>query len=180
MVEEENVETDETPDEQTEGNDKGGLKKIIMIVAIVLLVIGGAGAAYFLGGNSSTPTTDNVEVPIEEPEEEETEEEEADPIYLPLKQFVMSFDHNGDIRYLQLSIQVMSYQQDAIDKVAANMPAVRNSLIMLFSSQNYDSLQSIKGKEQLREEVMDAINTVVRLKGKVVVNDVFFTDFVLQ
>ena len=74
----------------------------------------------------------------------------------------------------------MSYQQEALDKVEANMPAVRNSLIMLFGSQSFDELRTVEGKEKLRKAVKDNIHSVVRMKGDAKVEDVFFTAFVMQ
>lgn len=158
---------------------KGGMKKIIIIV-LALLVVGGGAAAYFMvGGDADQPSTDQGDTNVAEAEQ--SEDFDQDPIYLPLNPaFVVNFEHNGSIRYLQLSLQIMSYEQDAIDKVSNNMPAVRNSLIMLFSGQDYDYLNTVEGKESLRKEVLNSIHQVVRFKNNLKVNDVFFTGFVMQ
>ena len=155
------------------------MKKIIIIVAVVVLLAGGGAAAYFmLGKDSAAPALDANGQPVPQAE---AAEEEKDPIYLGLDPaFVVNFERNGNIRYLQLSLQVMSFEQSAIDKVAANMPAVRNTLILLFSAQDYDSLATLEGKENLRSQVLDSVNEVVRLKGDTKVNEVFFTGFVMQ
>ncbi len=148
-------------------------KKIIMAVVLLLLVGGGAAAFFLLQSDSSTPDAAAEGGEIVEPE--------RDAIYLPLSPaFVINFEYKGAIRYLQLSMQVMSYDQDAVDKVEANMPAVRNNLILLFSAQDYEVLNTVEGKENLRKEVVDSINQVLRLTGDVAVNDVFFTAFVVQ
>ncbi len=148
-------------------------KKIIMAVVLLLLVGGGAAAFFLLQSDSSTPDAAAEGGEIVEPE--------RDAIYLPLSPaFVINFDYKGAIRYLQLSMQVMSYDQDAVDKVEANMPAVRNNLILLFSAQDYEVLNTVEGKENLRKEVVDSINQVLRLTGDAAVNDVFFTAFVVQ
>jgi flagellar FliL protein len=152
------------------------MKKIIIIV-VVLVLLGGGGAAFFLlNGSDPAPAagteSEQVEVQVEEV---------SDPIYLPLDPaFVVNFEHNGGIRYLQLSLQVMSFDQAVVEKVEANMPAVRNNLILLFSGQDYDSLTTVEGKEKLREDVRESINQLVHLTGSSKVNDVFFTGFVMQ
>lgn len=155
------------------------MKKIIIIVAVVVLLVGGGAAAYFmLIKDSSEPVLDADGKPIEQAA---PVEEEKDPIYLGLDPaFVVNYERNGSIRYLQLSLQVMSYEQPAIDKVSANMPAVRNALILLLSAQDYEALATLEGKEGLRLEVLDSVNEVVRLKGDAKVNEVFFTAFVMQ
>lgn len=150
------------------------MKKII-IISVVLVLLGGGGAAFFLL-NGSDPE------PVADTEQGEVEVEQlSDPIYLPLSPtFVVNFEHKGGIRYLQLSLQVMSFDEAAVEKVEANMPAVRNNLILLFSGQNYDFLTTVEGKEKLREEVRDSINQLIQLTGSSKVNEVFFTGFVMQ
>jgi flagellar FliL protein len=162
--------------------EKALMKKIIIIAAVVVLLAGGGAAAYFmLGKDSAVPALDADGQPIPQAAAAEPVEEEKDAIYLGLDPaFVVNFERNGTIRYLQLSLQVMSFEQSAIDKVAANMPAVRNTLILLLSAQDYDSLATLEGKENLRSQVLDSVNKVVRLKGDTKVNEVFFTGFVIQ
>ncbi|MEH6616229.1 MAG: flagellar basal body-associated FliL family protein [Porticoccus sp.] len=163
---------------QAKEKESGGMKKIIMIVVALLLVGGGAAAFFLMGGESDQPAAeDGAEIA----NTKQSEEPDEAPIYLALDPaFVVNFEHNGSIRYLQLSLQIMSYEQAAIDKVFTNMPAVRNSLIMLFSGQDYDYLNTVEGKENLRKEVLTSIHQVVRLKNNLKVNDVFFTGFVMQ
>lgn len=152
------------------------MKKIIIIGVIVLLVGGGAGAFFLMGDGEA-----NAETDVATAEGEEQAPPERDPIYLPLDPaFVVNFEHKGSIRYLQLTLQIMSYHEEVVDKVSANMPAVRNNLIMLFSGQDYDALNTSEGKENLRKEVLKSIDEVVNLKGDFKVNDVFFTGFVMQ
>jgi len=151
-------------------------KNIIILVVLLVFVGGGAGAFFVLKVDDSKPVAgaevEGSGVPVEP---------EGDPIYLPLDPaFVVNFEHNGSIRYLQLSLQIMSYEQTAVDKAAANMPAVRNALILLFSGQDYDSLNTVEGKENLRKLVLDSINRVVHLTDGSLVNEVFFTGFVMQ
>jgi flagellar FliL protein len=150
-------------------------KIIIIVVAVLLLVAVGVGAYLMLSGEEPAASSEPGE------EIEIVNDEDLDPIYLELRpEFVVNFEHKGAIRYVQANLQLMSYEQDAIDKVEANMPAVRNRLIMLFSTQNYATLSTLAGKEQLLVDTRDAVNTVVKLKGKFVIDEVFFTSFVIQ
>ncbi len=157
------------------------MKKILIIGGLVLLIGGGAGAYFMMGGAGEANEPSSADGASEQASESESDEPESDPIYLPLSPaFVVNFEHKGTIRYLQLSLQIMSYNQDVVDKVDANMPAVRNKLIMLFSGQDYDALNTSEGKENLRKEVLKSIGEVVHLRGENKVNDVYFTGFVMQ
>jgi flagellar FliL protein len=164
---------DKTTEKQQ--GEKGGMKKIIIIVVALLLVGGGAAAFFLLGGDSADATTDEATA------EAEAVVEEKDPIYHELvRDFVITFDDPSGTRYLQLSLQVMAYEQEIIDKVNANLPAVRNSLIMLVGGQNFEDLKTNEGKENLRKQILDSVQSVSRLKAGQKLEDVLFTGFVLQ
>ena len=151
----------------------GDMKKVIIIGAAVLVLAGGGGAAFFM--MQDDPPAEGVEGAAA------PAEPEADPLYRPLSpDFVINFKHQGAIHYLQLSMQVMAYEEDVIDKVAATDPAIRNQLIMLFSGQDYEELGTLEGKEKLRQEVLVAVNEVIKMDPAVGVQDVYFTGFVMQ
>lgn len=171
---------DESADTADQQNEKGGMKKIIIIV-VALLVVGGAAAFFMMGGDSSESTADGAVEVVEEVVEEEEDEDEKEPIYQALvKDFVVTFGEGEDIRYLQLSLEVMSYDQEVIDKIETNLPAVRNNLIMLIGGQSYDDLKTNDGKEKLRKEIIGAVRKAARLKPKQKLEDAFYTGFVLQ
>ena len=153
------------------------MKKIIIIVVVALLLVGGGVGGYLmLSGEDAGSEEGAADVANAEPVVVE-----SDPIYLPLDPaFVVNFEQQGNIRYLQLSLQIMSYHEEVVEKVSANIPAVRNSLIMLFSGQDYDQLNTSEGKENLRQLVLQSINGVVKLNGEKKVDDVYFTGFVMQ
>ena len=159
--------------QEGEAKASGGMKKIILILVAVLL-LGGIGAgAYFMLGSGAEPETGAAEAEPEEPE--------TDPIYLAISPaFVVNFEQNGRTRFLQVEMQVMSHDQEIIDKVEANMPAVKNGIILLLGDQDYPSLNTTEGKENLRKQVQDSINTLIRAKETPRVDDVFFTGFVMQ
>lgn len=160
----------------------GAMKKILIIAGVVVVLLGAAAGAYFMmaGGGADDGAVAGAPDTAAAAEEVSAEPDE-DPIYLALSPaFVVNFQESGRTRYLQIDLQAMAYDQEIIDKVRNNMPAVRNNLILLFSEQDYAALNSIAGKEALRKQVLDSINEAVRAKAPKRVNDVFFTGFVMQ
>ena len=84
------------------------------------------------------------------------------PLYLPLEPpFVVNFSHRGTLRYLQLSLELMYHNEAVLQKITENMPAIRNDLILLFSNQEYETLSTLQGKEELRDKIMLAVNNIV-------------------
>ncbi len=63
-----------------------------------------------------------------------------------------------------------------------NEPAVRNDLVLLFSSQDSNALLSADGKEKLRAATLDAVRKVIAAEGgnPKQVEGIYFTSFVIQ
>ena len=85
------------------------------------------------------------------------------------------------LRYLQIGLTVMARNQQIIDAVNQSMPQIRNDLILLFSNQKMEVLNSLNGKEKLRMQALAQIQGILtREIGIPGVEAVYFTAFVLQ
>lgn len=165
------------PVEADEGQKAGGGKKkmIIMIVAIVLLLGGGtAGTLYFtgmLGGGGAK----QEEAKHEEPAKNE-------PHYLAFEQpFTVNFETETGLRFLQVGVELMSYDPLAIEAVKTHMPVIKNNIILMFSNQVFETLASREGKEKIREQTLKEIQAVLeKYYGKPGIEEVYFTSFVMQ
>lgn len=158
-----------------EEGKSGGKKKLIIIVALLLVLIGGGAAAYFflLSGPSSGGDSAESEAAAlaNEPS-----------IYLDLDPaFTIDFMVEGRQRYVQLNMSVKSKNAAQIDAVTLHMPLIRNSLVLLFSSQSFDELQTAEGKVALKAAALDAINGILEQEtGQGGIDAVLFTNFVMQ
>ena len=147
--------------------------KFVLIGGVVVLVLAALGGGLFFGGFfDSEPTPEELAAA------EAEEMMEKDPIYLELKPFVVNFA--GSTRYLKASMQAMAREQDVIDKLDANMPAIRNSLILLLSNQDFEQLSSLEGKEELRTQFVASINEQLKMTEEDGVEAVYITDFIMQ
>ena len=145
----------------------------ILIVAGLVLVGGvGGGLAYWHFAGATHGKAKAAAVKPQGP-----------PIYLALDPaFVVNFQANQLVRFLQISVQVMSHDQKTLDLLKANDPVVRNSLLMLFGNQQYATISTTAGKEQLRVDALAAIRKVVAQAGgdPKKIEAVYFTSFVMQ
>lgn len=156
----------------------GGFAKLLIIsLVLIVAVSGGVTAALFItgavGGTADARAAADAAEPKEKP-----------PLYLSLDPpLVVNFQHQGRVSYLQVGIDVMSRDQAVLDQVKNSMPVVRNNLILLFSNQQFDTLNSREGKEKLRQEALQAVRTIVAgatgsdASG---VEQIYFTSFVMQ
>lgn len=172
---------EESLDVGAEEGKKGGKKKLIIIIALVVLLLGGGGAAayffLFSGSDESASTEGSA------PSAEDAASLAGLPsIYLKLDEpFILDFLVDGKQRYLQLNMTVTSKDQTQIDALKLNMPLIRNSLVLLFSSQSFDELKTMEGKLALKKAALDAINKLLEEQtGKGGIDAVLFTSFVMQ
>jgi flagellar protein FliL len=163
--------SDEVAQEPT---GKGKLKLILLIVLALLLAIGlSVGATWYFmhSAQSAAPVAAEVNPNVKQP-----------AIFEPmLPAFVANFNQNGRQRYLQVSITLLARNQADLDALKVHMPVIRNNLVMLFSAQSFDTLATPVGQEMLRQKATASVQEVAQKEvGKVVVEQLLFTNFVLQ
>jgi flagellar FliL protein len=152
---------------------KGKLGLILTILAVLLLGGGGA-AAYFLLGQKD---------PKAVAAEKAKESAKLPPLYVALDPpFVVNFEAEQLVRFLQVTVQVMSRDPATVETIKANDPVVRNDLLLLLGNQNYATISSREGKEKLRQQALDAVRKVVANAGGKAekVEAIYFTSFVMQ
>jgi len=144
---------------------------IIAIAAAFLLVGGGSAAWVFMGQGSTKKTQEKPKVPL------------APPQYVALDPpFVVNFEGEQLVRFLQITVQVMTRDPAAVEILRTNDPVVRNDLLMLFANQKYEVVATRAGKEKLRSDALATIRHVVESAGgkSTQIEQVYFTSFVMQ
>lgn len=142
-----------------------------MIALVVLGAGGGAGWYFFLapGGEDTEATT-------------VAEAEHGEPLYFTLADnLVVNFKSATGTRYLQVGIDLMTYDKEALEALKQHSPVIRSNLILLLSDQSQDELMTREGKEKLRDEALAEVRAVMtELHGSPVVEALYFTTFVMQ
>lgn len=143
----------------------------IVLIALVTLGGGGGAAWYFL----LAPKGEAVEG-------EEAHETHGDPIYFTLADnLVVNFRSPGGTRFLQVGIDLMTYDETAAHALEKHAPVLRSNLILLLSDQSQESLLSREGKEALRADALAEVQRdMTELHGKPTVESLYFTSFVMQ
>jgi flagellar FliL protein len=160
-----------------EAKPAGNLKLIILIVAALLLASGlSIGATwFFLSKGAANSDTETAPAAVGAPVKQTAIYEELAPA------FVVNFKHKGRARYMQVSVALMARDQAALDALKVHMPVLRNRLVMLFSSQDFEALITPVGKEMLRQQATASVQELAQKEtGKLAVEQVLFTNLVLQ
>ena len=153
---------------------KGKLKLIILIVVALLLAIGlSVGATwYFMHSAQSKPAVVAETAPVGK---------QPAVFEAMAPAFVANYNQGGRQRYMQVSITMLARNQADLDALKVHMPVIRNNLVMLFSGQDFATLASPVGQEMLRQKATASVQEVAQKElGKVVIEQLLFTNFVLQ
>ena len=162
-----------TSDAVKDPADKGKLKLIILIAVAVLLAMGASVGATWYFMKSADKDSATVA---------QASSAKLPAIYEAMSPaFVVNFNANGRQRYMQVSMSLQAHDQGDLNALKVHMPVIRNNLVMLFSGQSFDDLATPVGQEMLRQKATASVQEVAQKElGKVVIDQVLFTTFVLQ
>lgn len=171
-----------TEEEQAAAEEAAAKKKkrkLIFIVGglvLVLVLLVGALAAWFFWPGAAEENA------LQDDPVEEVEPPEQAAIYYPLREkFIVNYDVRGRQRFLQVEVTLMLRDNGVISAIELHMPRIRNDLIMLFSGQVFEDLQTPEGKELLRQDSLRRVQDILKQEiGKPGVEQVLFTSFVMQ
>lgn len=159
----------------------GALVAIGLTVAATLFAAGGMSAGQKSEPPSATKSEDgeNTEKPSTESSEPGSTSKALYFAFDP--PFVVNFEDQATMRFLQIGLEVMAKNPSAITAIQEHMPVIKNSLILLFTSQDYQSISTREGKERIRAQTLSEIQKILKEKtGDVGIEAVYFTSFVMQ
>ncbi|MCW9046621.1 MAG: flagellar basal body-associated FliL family protein [Gammaproteobacteria bacterium] len=176
---------DEEENQEAGEEKKGGMMKVILLVNGLVLLIGiGVGVFMFMGGEEESDSAADMEV-LEDAESVEGangQKSKGTPIYVPLHPaFVVNFENQEQVSFLQVDIQIMTYDSSVESALKAHMPAVRNELLLLLGGKQYHEINTREGKRALSQEAIQVMQDVLKNVGAASsIEALYFTSFVMQ
>lgn len=159
---------------------KKGKGLLIAIIAIAILGLGAGGFLFFKGKSNASTEGQEKEAAAEEPAHGKDSHEGGKTSAgsaMALEPFIVNLQDNSGTRYLKLTVNLELAPNSSAAELTAQMPQVRDSLIILLSSKSYSDIGTVEGKYQMRDEIVARINQFLT-KSKV--KTAYFTDFVIQ
>lgn len=182
MADEETEIEEEEDAEQAEGEEGGGGKSkmgLIIILVVVLAVLGGGG--YFVKDMIWPPEAEaeaEAET-IEEPESVNKKPALFASLHPPL--VINITDSYGESHFLQVTLEVMARDQDVINEVKNHSSMIRNSLILMYGSVDFEYVVQRAGKEKMLSDALEEIREIVKREtGETGVEAVYFTGLIIQ
>ncbi len=158
--------------EKDEKKSKFG--KVGMILALLVVAMITAGVTWWFT-KSSAPVTPET-VPGAMPADTQ-----AKASYYPMKPpFVVNFVARGKQRLVQINVVLMARSDLAIEGIQAHQALIRNAIVLKIGAANFNQLQTNEGKELLRQTLRNEVNTILEQEGLSLIDDLYFTNFVMQ
>ncbi len=172
----------EKEEEKTEV--KKSSSKIVLIIVIILLILilaGGGLAAYFLlsSNNSSEPAqTQNQQKTMANKKHfnKNSDLTKIGPIY-PLDQFIVNLLSSNGERFLKIKMDLELSGPELTAELDKKKPMIRDIIIRTLSSKTFQEISTNRGKEKLKDELVEKINNVLT-DGYI--KNIFLIEFVVQ
>jgi len=165
-------------------NGNGFIKILMAVAAVIVLSAVSIVATLYVTGAMTGYRGGSVEATqaVSNHGPASRQDSFREPIYYAFDPaFVVNFNDGKNIRYLQLTMEVMTYDDSVVEDLKKHMPVIRNNLIMILSNLNYEVINTVAGKKKLQDEALSEIKSILKEKtGREGVEEVYFTGFVMQ
>ena len=153
-----------------------GVAALLLIILIVVAVLIFSGGDEEAGANPATPQAQSAanKGSVANPNSNLLS---IGPMY-PLDQFIINLlASGGGKRYLKTSIALELSIAEMQVELDNKRNVLRDTVITILSSKTFEEVQTAKGKQKLKEELMERLNEFLA-DGRIM--NIFFTEFVVQ
>ncbi|MFO8086009.1 MAG: flagellar basal body-associated FliL family protein [Desulfobacterales bacterium] len=156
--------------QETQKNSKNKIF-LIGVPLLIFLIVGGGLAAYFLG-NFTGFTTAEAGSSKDNPKVNDS----LGPL-LKMEDFVVNIMHKDTTRFLKMGITLEAKNNESSERIKKRMPQITDAVLLLVGNKNFDQIKDLQGKLQLKADLIAHLNSLLGIDE---LNDIFFTDFVVQ
>jgi flagellar FliL protein len=160
-----------TAPQQAAPASPGPLKRIILIVLIALIAAGAAGAGvwFFMSKRAPAAAAEAAPAPL------------AAPLFFPLESMTVNLQSDdGQQHFLRIGLTLKLGDAATQQELTDHMPEVRSHILLALSNKHPEDLAPLDGKRALAGELKTLIEQPSDRGAPIHVQDVLFTEFVVQ
>ena len=152
-------------------------KKLLMIIggalgAVILVVVA---VLLFSGGGKKPEGGEAKKEAAKGKEGKEGEKPVANSF--AMEPYVVNIYDGQELRYLKVKVELeLSTPADKV-VLESRQAQLRDAILVMLTTKTLQDIQDLQGKNQLRDEILTAVNRIIQPTR---VLKVFFTDFVVQ
>ena len=150
-------------------------KFMFLVVAVLLVLTIGLAAGFFMMW-SKLSTLNAVGNTAVAAQNGQAQSATLGPLF-SLDTFIVNLADAGRSRYLRVTMDLELADSSDAGKLTERLPQIRDSILMILPSKQFDDIAGMEGKIALRDEILGKLNS---LFGNEVVTNIFFTEFVVQ
>ena len=173
MAEEEN--TEQAASEGAAPEKKSNLVLIIIAVVLVLVLAIVGVVVVMLAGGDDEPQNSSGQTHKEKPVKM-MDAMEVGPMF-PLDTFTVNLLSDSGRRYLKVQMNLELDGEELAAELESKTAVIRDVVIRLLSSKTLEEISTAKGKDKLKEQIVNQMNLRLR-DGNI--RNVYFTEFVVQ
>lgn len=154
-----------------------GSKPIVLIILVVVNMLVVMGVGFMLWKNSQKPTStiDQVVEGVHKDDKAEAEKPEEVGKVIPLETFIVNLAGSKGRKVLKVNMELEIKGEDILQEIENRKAQIRDFIIIILSSKTYEEVSTKEGKDNLRNEIKDQVNSFLS-KGKIM--NVYFTELI--
>ena len=154
-----------------------GSKPIVLYALVVVNMLVVSFVGFMVWKNSQKPhsTVDQVIEGVKKDDHAESEKTPEVGKVIPLETFIVNLAGSKGRKVLKVNMELEVKGADVIQEIDNRKAQIRDFIIIILSSKTYEEVSTKEGKDHLRNEIKDNINTFL-VKGKV--SNVYFTELI--
>lgn len=182
--------SDDSETNKTEKDNATGKLKLLMVLVVFMVILSLSSTAVtvvlVLNKDNAAQNTEMAEADESTDGNKAKNDDNASSgnkpyFYKFMPTFTVNIPSKGRLRFLQVQVEVMSFDEEVISSVEEYAPLLKNDLVELFSQQEFDELILPSGKEILRKKALERVKKImVKQTGEDGVEQVLFTSFITQ
>ena len=179
---EEKKDAPEKAESPKKAKSSGGKQNLLLFFLLIvnMTVVGGVGYMVYQARMADEKSNTLDKIVEGESMNAEVDKKEAEDFIgqlIPLEMFLVNLSGDKGNRLLKVSMELEIDGQNVKEEIEKRKPQIRDIIIVLLSSKTYPQISSKEGKEYLREEIKDTLNSFLT-RGKV--KRVLFTEFIFS
>lgn len=168
------------PEAASAAPSSGNKSSIILVaLAVINMVIVAAVGFMLFKGKQKEAQEPKIEQVIKGEHEEQAHEHEKPNSFIgkvvPLETFIVNLAESKGRKVAKVNIELELQGNDIADEIDKRKAQVRDIIIILLSSKTYDEVSTREGKESLRNEIKEQLNSFLTT-GEI--SAVYFTEFI--
>lgn len=158
----------ETPEKQPRSKNK---LLLIGVPLLVVLIFGTAAGAYFLGAFNGAGGDAEASAA-----RDSDDNKPLGPL-LEMEDLVVNITHKDSTRFLKVGITLEVADKESSEAINRRLPQITDAVLLMVGNKSFDEVKDLQGKMQLKADLLARIQ---ELSGNGKVENLFFTDFVVQ